>query len=80
MNGPHDGSCCSHDTTTATKDDREHDLKTQARSVGSSDGCCGGAVDHAQLSQSSDPRVEQPARRAATSLNGRADPEQGEQA
>lgn len=80
MNGAHGGCCCGHDKTSATHDDREHDLKTQAQSAGPSDGCCGGAAVHSQLSQSSHPQVEQPARGAVASLNGRADAVQGEQA
>ena len=60
MNGTHGGGCCSHDDKRAKQDDREPDQKTQARSAGTSDGCCGGAAGHTQLSAPIELSAEQP--------------------
>ena len=47
MAGEHRSSCCNHDNSQATHDDRgESDQATQPTSTSTASGCCGGASDH----------------------------------
>ena len=55
MAGEHGSSCCNHDDSKPTRDER--DQATRPTSTSTASGCCGGASDH-ELSPST-PHAEQ---------------------